>query len=152
MAQSFRREGGRITGRLQPPEVVLLRGLVEDVQRLVAEDMPPSAVRARLFPDPALDPDVAADLRGLIEADLREAKRAAARALTDSLTDDGRLSLDDEQAEAWLTALNDLRLAVGTALGITEDYDDDDPDLDVYTWLTFLQGSLLRAVAPGIDG
>lgn len=152
MAQSFRRSGDRITGRLRPQEVHLLRALVEDVQRVVGEDMPDNAVRARLFPDPALDPEVAADLRGMIEADLREGKRAAGRTLVESMGEDGRLSLDAEQAEAWLTALNDLRLAVGTALGITEDYDEDDEDYDVYTWLTFLQGTLLRAVAPGIDG
>ena len=29
--------------------------------------------------------------------------------------------LDDEQLAAWLAALNDLRLALGSMLGVTED-------------------------------
>jgi hypothetical protein len=65
-----------------------------------------------------------------------------------------RLSAGD--AEAWLRSLNDVRLALGVVLGITEDYehgfselDSDDPReayLHVYDWLTFLQETLVRAL------
>lgn len=138
---------------MKPFEVTVLRHLVEDVQRLVDKDAPANAMTARLFPDPSLDPEQATELRSLIEDDLREAKRAAARALLESLPDDGRLSLDTETAEQWLTALNDLRLALGTALGVTEDMDDDrdDATMDAYRWLSFLQETLVEAVSAG-DG
>lgn len=67
----------------------------------------------------------------------------------------GKIVLTPEQADAWLTALNDVRLALGTALGIENDTPDqldlDDPrapHLDVYHWLTWMQDSLLQALAP----
>ena len=92
-------------------------------------------------------------MRALIEDALRAAKQASAQALLETLPDDGRVSLDAEAAEQWLTALNDLRLALGTAIGVTEESEEsDDPDLDVYHWLTFLQVTLVEAVSAGIDG
>lgn len=151
MSRAFRRDGDRVVCRFKPHEVVVLRGFVEDVQRLVANDAPANAVTARLFPDPSFDPEQAKELRSLIEDDLREAKRAAARALLESLPDDGRLSLDAETAELWLTALNDVRLALGTALGVTEesygDAETDDPSMNAYHWLSFLQETLVEAVS-----
>ena len=154
MARLFRNDKGRLTALLRPFEVEILRGLVGEVQRLVAEDAPPNAVTKRLFPDPSFDPETAADLRSLIEDDLRAAKRESARALLESLPDDGRVALDVDAAEQWLTALNDLRLALGTSLGITEEsYDEetDDPDVELYHWLSALQESLVEAVSAGVD-
>jgi hypothetical protein len=62
--------------------------------------------------------------------------------------------LTDEQAQAWLFALNDVRLALGTVLDVTEDMPDelppDDPrapHLGVYHWLTWVQDSLIHAVS-----
>ena len=148
VAQAFRRAGDRVVSRLKTYEVEILRGLVADVQRLVDPATPPNPATQRLFPDPSFDPEAARELRGLIEDDLREAKRAAARTLLDTLPDDGRVALDGEAAEQWLTALNDIRLALGTALGVTEDmYDSDDPNVHVYHWLSFLQETLVEAVS-----
>ncbi|MGH3919863.1 MAG: DUF2017 family protein, partial [Pseudonocardiaceae bacterium] len=66
----------------------------------------------------------------------------------------GRVRLSDEQAQAWLAALNDVRLALGTVLDVTEDMPDelapDDPrapHLGVYHWLTWVQESLIQAVS-----
>lgn len=151
MAHYFRRDGDRIAVKLRPVEIELLRGLVGDVQRLIAEDVTPNDVTARLFPEPSFDPDVAKDLRGLIQDDLREAKRANARALLETLPDDGRVALDDDAAQAWLAALNDVRLALGTSIGVTEEEpeDDDDPGYVLYAWLTELQGTLVEALSAG---
>ena len=68
----------------------------------------------------------------------------------------GRLVLDRDDADAWLGCLNDLRLVLGTRLGVTEqtdadDLDDDDPRrqaLEVYGWLGWLQESLISCLAP----
>ena len=148
VARRFRSRDGRVVGRLDADEVPLLRDLVADVMTLVRQggDDP---VSRRLFPDASPDPATAAELRDLLEDDLREAKLAAARTLLETLPDDGRLDLDVESAEQWLTALNDLRLTIGTAIGVTEE-DEGDPDdggRALYDWLTFLQDTLVEAVS-----
>jgi hypothetical protein len=68
----------------------------------------------------------------------------------------GRFDLTPEQAQAWLRALNDIRLTLGTKLEVTEEIHDeiammseDDPRYPAYVtydWLTYLQDSLVRAL------
>jgi hypothetical protein len=155
MAHSFeRRKDGTLTARLEQYEVTLLRGLVGDVVGLVRTEPAGNASYARLFPDPSFDREAAAELHGLIHDDLRETKLAAAQALLDTLPDDGDVTLDVASAEQWLTALNDVRLALGTAIGITEEtYDrepaEEDMALRVYDWVTILQETLVQAVSAG---
>ncbi len=61
-----------------------------------------------------------------------------------------RVELDDAALEHWIAALNDVRLAIGVAIGVTEeelDLPDDDPraaGFATYDWLTWLQGSLVE--------
>jgi hypothetical protein len=62
------------------------------------------------------------------------------------------VELTPDQADEWLRALNDVRLALGTALDVSEEtpeeLPDDDPrspHLGVYHWLTFVQDSLVQA-------
>ncbi|MBV8949992.1 MAG: DUF2017 family protein, partial [Actinobacteria bacterium] len=62
------------------------------------------------------------------------------------------------ETEAWLGALNDARLALGVALGVTEDLDFEalanDPaaaGYAMYGWLTSLQGALVDALLPFDD-
>ena len=150
MSRDFRRSGDRIVCKLSSHEVGLLRDVVTDVGRFVAAGVPDNPITARLYPDPSFDAEVAADLRGMIEDDLRAAKQEAARTMLESVPDDGRVSLTTDQAEAWLTALNDVRLALGTAIGVTEESygdDSDDPSLHVYHWLSFLQETLVEALS-----
>jgi hypothetical protein len=82
---------------------------------------------------------------------------AAARTVLATLPGKGgRVRLSAADGEVWLRALNDVRLALGVRLGITEDYEhelgsvsSDDPRLaylQVYDWLTFLQETLVRAL------
>lgn len=90
-------------------------------------------------------------LRSLHEPDIIEAKRVAAQRLLDTLPDGGgRFELTEEQANAWIAAVNDIRLALGTMLGIGPDGPDrlpaDHPlagHLDVYQWLTVMQEYLV---------
>jgi hypothetical protein len=71
----------------------------------------------------------------------------------------GEVRLDREQAGAWLRTTNDVRLALGVRLDITEDTEPpDDPaedegqQLAVYYWLTAVQGSLVDALTEGRAG
>jgi hypothetical protein len=78
--------------------------------------------------------------------------------MLDTLPDaGGRIQLTSEQAQAWLKALNDVRLALGVRLDVTEDFEQqwgklkrDDPQwaaYEVYAWLGAVQESLVQALA-----
>lgn len=123
---------------------------------------PDDPVLARLLPDAYRDdPDAASEFRRYTENDLRLRKRDNARTVRADITEagaEGTISLDERHAQAWLGALNDLRLALGTNLDVTEDMEEyaegllpDDPRaamLAVYHWLGMLQESLVRALTP----
>ena len=77
--------------------------------------------------------------------------------MLDTLPDaGGRIQLTRDQAVAWLKALNDVRLALGVRLGVTEDFEEqwasigqDDPQwaaFEVYAWLGAVQESLVQAL------
>ena len=119
---------------------------------------PEDPVLARLLPDAYRDdPESAGEFRRYTEQGLRSGKVAAAQTVLDTLpAKGGQVRLGPEDAQAWLRAINDVRLAIGTLLGITEDYEDEleqaswaDPRsayLEVYHWLGYLQDSLVRAL------
>lgn len=176
----FRRTAtGRIVLRVDAVEKGLLASLLEQLQEFVAPDAPededplvrlvgldPDARRpddpalARLFPDAYLDDtEAASEFRRFTQRSLRDTKSAHAATALDTLRRSGeKVTLSAPEATAWLGALNDLRLALGTRLGITEegmaefaDLPDEDPraaSFHVYDWLTFLQESLVRSVMP----
>jgi Domain of unknown function (DUF2017) len=122
-------------------------------------ETPEDPVLARLLPDGYRDdPEAAGEFRKYTESALRSAKREAARQLLDTLpAAGGRIQLTNEQAQAWLKALNDIRLALGVRLDVTEEYEDqwarlaaDDPRraaYEVYTWLGAVQESLVQALS-----
>ena len=121
-------------------------------------EAPTDPALARLFPDGYPDdPEASADFRRYTETGLRETKRAALLVAQETLGEaPHRLLLDHDQAQAWLRALNDTRLVLGSRLGVTEDLEalldslgDDDPRLGllwVYDRLTYLQESLVQAL------
>jgi hypothetical protein len=120
---------------------------------------PDDPVLARLLPDGYRDdPDAADEFRKYTEPGLRSTKQQAALQMLDSLPDaGGRIQLTSEQAQAWLKALNDVRLALGVRLDVTEDFEQDwsklgrdDPQwaaYEVYAWLGAVQESLVQALA-----
>ncbi|MGZ8749721.1 MAG: DUF2017 domain-containing protein [Pseudonocardia sp.] len=165
----------RLVATLDAQEVAVLRGLVDEVRRMLgsrADEQPrdelteltglqtgPSTkpddpVLARLLPDFATDDaDLSGGLRSLHEPELIAAKNAAAAVVLDTLPRaGGRVELTPDQADAWLAALNDVRLALGTALDVSEDMPDDLPPddpraghLGVYHWLTYVQDGLVQS-------
>lgn len=121
------------------------------------EDRDP--VTQRLFPDAYEQPAEAMEFRRFTEMGLRQAKTAAARTMLDSCHSSGeKITLNRNQAMAWLTALNDMRLALSVRLGIETTADverlaeepvDDETrtTYHVYDYLAFLQETLVRAMS-----
>lgn len=151
------RRQGAVRLRFEAVEATLLSSLLQDLVTLLDVDERPSAdsVVRRLFPDGYRDdPEAAAEFRELTEASLRQDRRSRAGVCRDELTaSHGDLVLDPEPGERWIQVLNDLRLAIGTRLGITEDDDHDiDPETSdagprtIYLWLTATQESLVQAL------
>lgn len=68
---------------------------------------------------PSTAPSFNAALRSLHEPEIIDAKRVAAQQLLDTVPDNGgRLELTESDANAWIAAVNDLRLALGVMLEI----------------------------------
>ena len=126
---------------------------------------PEDRVVARLLPDfyrrdpitgdtDEEDADAAGAMRSLHEPELLEAKTGAAQLVLETCPPmGGKVKLTSEQADNWLTALNDVRLALGTALDVEDDMPDELPEddlrrehLGVYQWLTWVQDSLVTAI------
>jgi hypothetical protein len=135
---------GMKTGNTEPPDNVTLRRLLPDFSKL--DDATPS--------DDGAGDSLNAALRSLHEPHIIDAKRIAAQQLLDTIPDEGgRFELTEEAANAWIAAVNDVRLALGTMLDIRPDGPDQLPDdhpmaphLDVYQWLTVLQEYLVLAL------
>ena len=161
----FRRSGSECVAAFAIDEVRVLRKVAgEVVDLLTAGFEHGDPVVDRLFPDIYPEkPEDSAEFRLYTEGELKTGKIDQAGAILAALPDDGpgEVRLDDEAAEAWLRAINDARLAMGTRLDIRGDTDlgdelDDavlhDPassrvfQLSVYAYLGYLQESLLNAL------
>jgi hypothetical protein len=173
-------DGPRFRSALDSHEAALLKNLVASMIGLLDEressspqdeleqitgmktgssEPPDNATLQRLLPDFSKPNDAAADslnaaLRSLHEPAIIDAKKVAAQQLLDTLPPGGgKLELSEDAAHAWTSAVNDLRLALGTMLDIRPDGPDRLPDdhplaahLDVYQWLTVLQEYLVLAL------
>jgi hypothetical protein len=129
-------------------------GHASGLDDVAALEEPVDPALARLLPDAYRDDAAAAgEFRRLTEASLRRDKVSAADRMLAALPADGpgEVRLDPESVESWLSTINDVRLALGTRLEVTEEVpepDPDDPDAPayvVYLWLTELQGVLVEA-------
>jgi hypothetical protein len=176
-------DGLRLRSVLTAHEAALLKTLVASIVDLLDEressspsdeleqitgiktgnsERPDSTTLRRLLPDfHTRDDDVsdAADslnaaLRSLHEPEIIEAKRVAAQQLMDTVPDGGgRVELTEDVANAWVAALNDVRLALGTMLDVRADGPERLPEnhplaphLEVYQWLTVVQDYLVLAL------
>ncbi len=161
----FRRDGEHCVARFAPDEVNVLRKVAAEVVSLLTDGFDhDDPVVSRLFPDVYPDlPEDSAEYRRLTEGELKTSKIDQAGAILAALpaSGGGEVKLDAESAEAWLRALNDVRLALGVRLDIRDETSleselDDavlrDPtssrvfQLSVYAYLGYLQESLLEAL------
>ena len=173
-------EGPRFVSVLEPHEVALLKTTATSVQEMLDDRQsaapsdplealtgirtgnprpPQDDTMRRLLPDFVKDQsggqgdgvEANGALRSLHEPAIIDAKIAVSQRLIDTLPDGGgRVELTEDDAQAWISAVNDIRLALGTILGIGPDGPDrlpaDHPmaaHLEVYHWLTVLQEYLV---------
>lgn len=140
-----------------PPEgpAEVLPGVLDPFTADAATELPADPALARLLPDAYRDDaEAAAEYRRFTEGELLAKKHAHMSTLLRTLGDGGEIRLGPEQVHAWLCALNDLRLTLGSRLAIDEGYeamldslDPQDPRLPalhLYEWLTALQDALVR--------
>ena len=158
----FRVRGQEVVARFDAAEAGVLGLLLDQLEQLLDEDDPgEDPVLARLLPEGHRgDPRLAADYRELTESSLRGGKSDDLASVRATLPEGGgEVRLDREQAGAWLRSTNDLRLALGVRLDITEDTEppedlagEEAHQLALYYWLTAVQGSLVDALAAGRAG
>lgn len=170
-------DGARFVSALEDHESTLLRNMATSMQEMLdarassapADPLeqltgirtgnstaPQDATMQRLLPDfvreeSGVPAGSNSALRSMHEPEIIDAKIAAAQQLLDTLPDGGgTVELSEEEAQSWIAAVNDIRLALGTMLGIGPDTPDRLPaghpmasHLDVYQWLTVLQEHLV---------
>ena len=125
------------TGNPTPPDEATMRRLLPDFVKVESGRAP--------------EDDANRVLRSLHEPEIIDAKISAAQRLLDTLPEGGgKIELTEADAQAWIAAVNDIRLTLGTMLGVGPDLPDRLPDghpmathLEVYHWLTVLQEYLV---------
>ena len=145
-----RTRDGAVRLRLPREERELLRTLPAQLRALL-DAAPDDPSLERLFPPAYDDAESEDEYRRLMRDELLDGRRRALEVVEETLDRD-RLSA--EQAQAWLTALNDLRLVLGTRLDVSEEMlarplDERDPrapELAVYAYLSWLQEQLVEAL------
>jgi hypothetical protein len=143
-------DGGYVL-RLAEGERALLRRLPAELRSLL-EEVPDDPGLRRLFPRAYEDAQDEAAYRELMGNELLEGRRQALQVLAETAEAE---RLTGEQAQAWLTALNDLRLVLGTRLEVTDEsllegLAEDDPrapELALYAYLSWLQEQLVEALS-----
>jgi hypothetical protein len=146
-----RRRDGGVELRLSRDERQLLKTLATELRTLL--DAEPGEPSLRRLSPPAYEDD--ADeraYRDLMGNELLNGRREALELLA-ATAEQKHLSADE--AEAWLRALNDLRLVLGTRLDVQEDtfaseLRPDDPNahgLAVYGYLSWIQEQLVAALS-----
>jgi hypothetical protein len=173
---AFRRApGGALEVTLDQGEVELLRWVLSDLRNVVAtpavdDALGSGAATARLYPRAYLDPteeDAEQQWQRLVHDDLVEARvaalehvvgvlAAAAANRHDAASGLVRTTFDTDTEGQFLTVLNDARLVLGTAAGVTADLDVEDLDLEpgdprlhllqVYGYLSELQHELVEVL------
>ena len=178
---NFEKVGGAYSLDLTLDEAQILINLVEQLLELLGEGdffhhydssdplaqllampaeivTPDDPVLLRLLPNAYADPEAASDFRRYTEPQLRGSKQRNLRLVREQLTvlvDENHGGVIEElDADIWLKAINDLRIALSIRLEITEDsfetfelLPDEDPQKSVYAvyfWLGWLQENLLE--------
>jgi hypothetical protein len=137
--------------KLPDDERAILRNVVPQLGELLSGDLADPSLR-RLFPTAyAQDPERDREYHALVRDELADRRRASVELVLATVD---ATELTEEQLTAWMHAVNDLRLVLGTRLDVSEDTepepDPDDPEgplLVLYGYLGYLLDSIVTALA-----
>jgi Domain of unknown function (DUF2017) len=132
-------------------EQLLLTELLDELEGLL--DDPDDPELRRLFPPAYSEPTDDEQYQSLVRDQLVSGRAKALRTVRETMDHE---TLDVEQADQWLRALNDMRLVLGTRWDVTEQLDYGKLDLNeprgrelaVYGYLSWLQEQLVEALEP----
>ena len=148
-----RARDGMFDVRIAADERDLLRSLGPQMRSVLTHDGATDAAVQRLFPVAYPDDeDRQTEYRLLVQSELMES-HLGALAVLEETADADRLTAD--QLSAWMRAVNEVRLVLGTRLEVSDDgverpVDPADPRLAafaVYDYLTYLQGEIIDALS-----
>lgn len=144
---------GRFHLRIPRRERELLRSLPAQLREVLASDDP---VLERLFP-PAYRDDAErdADYQGLMREELMQHRLSSVQVMEATIDES---DLDQEQLLAWLGAINDIRLVLGTKLEVTEELYEEEvspedpraPGLALYHYLGWLEEQVVEALSSSL--
>jgi hypothetical protein len=151
-ARIKRQRDGRYRLSIPPEEREVLRDLPRQLRELMQTDDPSLE---RLFPPAYEDAEADDEYGDLVRDDLRARKLAALSVVEETLDEK---YLDDSQLNAWLGALESLRLVLGSQLDVTEEMtggaidprDPRAPALALYGYLSWLQEEAVAALSAGL--
>ncbi len=149
-----RTKAGNYQLRLSKAERDLLRSLPGQVRELIDSTDPADPSVRRLFP-PAYrhEENAEADYQSLMHDELLEHHRQALMVMEETIDAD---RLEEEQVVSWLSALNELRLVLGTNLEVTEGAEPVNPNdprapgLALYGYLSWLEEQVIEALAASL--
>jgi Domain of unknown function (DUF2017) len=149
--RQFERKGEAVRVSLDRHEQLLLTELLDELEGLL--DDPDDPELRRLFPPAYSEPTDDEQYRSLVRDQLVSGRSKALATVRATIGSD---TLDADQADQWLRALNDMRLVLGTRWDVTEQLDYGKLDLDeprgrelaVYGYLSWLQEQLVEALEP----
>lgn len=149
----FVRKRDAVELNLDADEARLLTQLTAEYATLLRDETA-GPIHDRLFPSAYQDAKDEAAYKELIGDSLAQHKREALETVTKRLNKRGRtvVTIPDEDFDAWLQCVTDIRLAIGTRIDVDEERMADyvsprDPDaqaLAIIHWLAWLTEGLIE--------
>jgi hypothetical protein len=159
---SFEPQAGDVAVSFDADEARILRGLLTEMKELIDHEASvDDAVIERLFPAAYAAPEDTQSFRELVGDELKAGKQGALLSVLSVLGEDGDVAatIPRSEIDQWLTALTDVRLALGTRFEVTEEkmvaeLDPGDPGagaMAVLHWLGWMQEMLISAITSDTD-
>ena len=159
---SIEARAGDVAVAFDADEARVLRGLLTEMKELIDQEAAvQDAVIDRLFPAAYAAPEDTQSFRELVGEELKAGKQGALLVVLSVLGDDGEVTaiVPRSEVDQWLTALTDVRLALGTRFEVTEEKmsaeldpgDDGAGAIAVLHWLGWMQEMLIRAISEATD-
>jgi hypothetical protein len=154
---------GGVRVRIDVREHEVLRSLPDQLRSVLRGDTDFAVLRDRLFPRAYDDPEHEREYRELVGDSLAEQRLEALEAFARTLEEGHArrliwtVDLSAQDADAWLSVVNDLRLTLGTLVGITKEADweagpdPDDPPSMLLWYLGWLEEELVTALMGSLD-